>query len=40
MSIEITNNFIRTYVWSVVLRGCETWVINETAKRSLETGDI
>lgn len=30
LSHYIKKRLIKTYIWSVVLYGCKTWVINET----------
>ncbi|XP_050431417.1 uncharacterized protein LOC126839986 [Adelges cooleyi] len=40
ISREIKKTFLRTFVWSVALYGCETWVINEKEKRSLEAFEM
>lgn len=33
---EIKKTFLKTFVWSVALHGCESWVINEKEKDTLK----
>lgn len=40
ISREIKKTFLKTFVWSVALYGCETWIINENEKRSLEAFEM
>jgi hypothetical protein len=38
--LNIKKRLIKTYVWSVATYGCETWVINDTEKKKLETFEM
>ena len=40
MSIRVRKRFIKVYVWSVALYGCETWIINKAEQRSLESFEM
>lgn len=37
---ETKKTFLKTFKWSIALRGSETWIINEKVKRSLEAFEI
>lgn len=34
------TNFVKCYVWSVLLYSCKTWTIDEKDKKKLETMEI
>jgi len=36
LNINMRKNFVKCYVWSVLLYGCETWTINGQDKKKLE----
>jgi len=38
--LNIKKRLIKTYVWSVVTYGCETWIINDTEKKKLEAFEM
>jgi hypothetical protein len=40
MSIKIRKRFIKLYAWSVVLYGCETWILNKVEQRTFESFEI
>ncbi|VVC36881.1 Reverse transcriptase domain [Cinara cedri] len=40
ISRAIKKNFLKTFVWSVTLYGCETWVINEKEKKFPEAFEM
>lgn len=37
---EIKKTFVKTFIWSVALYCCETWVMNEMEKKSLEAFEM
>jgi hypothetical protein len=36
MDLEVRKRFLKIYVWSITLYGCETWTISAIEKRKLE----
>ncbi|VVC25121.1 Hypothetical protein CINCED_3A009847 [Cinara cedri] len=40
LKIETKKKFIKTFVWSVLLYGCETWTIKKKEKDRLEAMEM
>ncbi|VVC32501.1 Hypothetical protein CINCED_3A022619 [Cinara cedri] len=40
MSIRVRKRFIKVYVWSLALYGCETWILNKAEQRTLESFEM
>ena len=40
MSLETRKRALKTYVWSVLLYGCETWTISKTMTKRLEAAEM
>jgi len=40
MALEVKRRFLKIYVWSIALYGCETWTISTIEKRKLEASEI
>jgi len=40
MSIRVRKRFIKVYVWSVALYGCETWILNKAEQQTLESFEM
>ena len=40
LSIELRVRVLKTYIWSVLLYGCESWTINATMRRKLEAAEM
>ena len=40
IEISIRKRFLKTYVWSVALYGCETWTIGKEEKRRIEAFEM
>jgi hypothetical protein len=40
ISRKTKKTFLKTFIWSVALYGCKTWVINKKEKRSLEAFEM
>ena len=40
MSIESKKRFIKCFVWSVLLYGCEAWTISKITEKVLTTGNV
>ena len=40
IGMETKMRILRTYVWSVILFGCESWTISKEMRRRLEAGSV
>jgi len=40
LSLKTTKNLAKSYVWSILLYGCETWTLAVLDKKKLETMEI
>lgn len=40
VNLEVRKNLIKSFVWSVLLYGCETWTISEKDKKHLEAFEM
>ena len=40
LSIRTRKKFIRTYIWSLLLYGCETWTIGKYERNRLEAMEM
>jgi hypothetical protein len=40
LNIETHKKFIKTFVWSVLLYGCETWILNKYETERLEAMEM
>lgn len=40
LNVNIKKKLIKTYVWSIALSGCETWVLNITERKVLEAFEM
>lgn len=40
MDLEVRKRFLKIYIWSIALYGCETWTISATEKRKLEAFEM
>ncbi|KAI5738724.1 hypothetical protein M8J77_010460 [Diaphorina citri] len=40
IDLEVRKNLIKSFVWSVLLYGCETWTISESEKKHLEAFEM
>ncbi|KAL1446687.1 hypothetical protein WDU94_006588 [Cyamophila willieti] len=40
INLEVRKNLIKSFVWSVLLYGCETWTISEKDKKHLEAFEM
>ena len=40
ISLETKKRFLRTYVWSILLYGCESWTISKQAQNHLEAAEM
>ena len=40
LSVELRVRLLKTYIWSVLLYGCESWTITATMRRKLEAAEM
>ena len=40
LSLEIRLRILKSYIWSVMLYGCETWNISKEMKKRLEAAEM
>jgi len=40
VDLEVRKRFLKIYVWSIALYGCETWTISTIEKRKLEAFEM
>jgi len=40
MDLEVRKRFLKIYIWSIALYGCETWTISAIEKRKLEAFEV
>ncbi|KAF0750315.1 Uncharacterized protein FWK35_00037690, partial [Aphis craccivora] len=40
MDLEVRKRFLKIYIWSIALYGCETWTISAIEKRKLEAFEM
>jgi len=40
VGLDTRKNFLKIYIWSVTLYGCETWTVSATEKKKLEAFEM